>query len=527
MGAAPRGGRRATARAEAVTRSQRIALLVAALVAMRVAMPLVFLDPTWEYHRDELLYFAMSDHLAWQMQFPPLVPFVAKLSAMVFGDSVWAARVPAAIAGGFLTLAVLVLVRRLGGGRWAIVLAWLALAAAPVFVRPSVLFHPVVFDQLWATIAVGALILAATERTPRWWLVVGAAFGLGLLTKFAVLMYGAVVFVLALAHPTLREQLKTKWPWLAGAIAAVVGLPSLLGQIRYDWPFLRSLEALKAGQFEATSLSTTLSDQVLMLAGAFLLVLAGVAVAVRASDPYRDLRRPARLALGFVVGLLVLVLWQGGKEYYVAPAYPVLIAVGAIAVARLKYVAARAGLALVLAASAVMLRPMGIPTLAPDAMAAYSAKLGMGTTANWGEKLDLPQDYADMLGWRAQAEAMSRAYAALSPEDQAAVIIWGGNYGQAGALARYAARHGYPYPVSLSGDFHAWGLYGRKGTVILLLAGPEAADQLAQGFEQVQVVATLGNPRAVPEERNLRIFLARGPRMDLAMVWQQMGANWD
>src|SRR5690606_11491106 len=113
----------------------------------------------------------------------PFIALLARASSAVFGDSVLAARVPAALGGAALTGVVLLLLRRLGSGAWGLLLATLGLALAPVFLRSSLLFQPVIFDQLWATLADAALVLAAAEREPRWWLLVGAALGLGLLTK--------------------------------------------------------------------------------------------------------------------------------------------------------------------------------------------------------------------------------------------------------------------------------------------------------------------------------------------------------
>lgn len=496
---------------------------IAVLVLLRLALPLTLLDSTWEYHRDELLYFAMGDHLAWRMQFPLLVPAVAALSTALFGDAVWSARVPAAIAGAGLTLCVLLLVQRLGGGRRAMAWAWVALLAAPVFLRPSVLFQPVIFDQLWATIAVGALMLAAQERRPQWWILAGVGFGLGLLTKFSVLLYGVAAAVVAIAQPQLRRQLRTRWPWAALALALLCGIPALLGQMHFAWPFLKSLAALQAGQFAETSVGGTLSGQLFMLGSGVCVVAAGIWCAVgRQRAAWTD---AGRVAVGFLVVLLSLVLWQGGKEYYVAPAYPVLIGLGALVLASLRKALQRA-LAVVISVGALVLLPLGVPVLPPTQMARYAEWLGLGTDTNWGETLALPQDYADMLGWRAQAEAVSRAFAALSAADQAVAVVSASNYGEAGALARYAPRFGYPYPVSTSGDFHAWGLYGRSGEVAVLLEGPDALPELEKLFREVVQVDSLGDPRAVPEERDLRIYLARVPRVSIPERWWATGASW-
>lgn len=497
----------------------RVAAIVVTLIAARALLPLVLLDPSWEYHRDELLYFAMGDHVAWRMQFPPLIAVLAKLSTLVFGDSVWAARVPAALGGAAITATVLWLLHRLGAGLRAMLLAWLGLALAPVFLRSSLLFQPVVFDQLWATLAVAALMLAAVEDRPRWWLLVGAALGFGLLTKMSSLMYGAAVLAIALLHPRLRRQLATPWPWAAAAIALLLGLPTLLGQMHYAWPFLQQLDALKAGQFAHTSFVGTLLEQPLLLTPAALLVASSVFAGHR-------LRPAVVVAGGFATGLLALVLWQGGKAYYAAPAYPLLIGLGAMVVEESRRRWAVPAVAAAVIAIGAPLVPMGVPMLEPAAMAAYAARLGVGTTTNRGVELALPQDYADMLGWRAKAEAVARAYEALGEVERSKVVIVGANYGQAGALARYSPRFGYPYPISAAGDFHAWGPGDRSGEVLLMLAEPDARADLERLYGRVDEVAALTDPRTVPEERDVRIFVAREPCASLAEVWPSVGPNW-
>jgi 4-amino-4-deoxy-L-arabinose transferase-like glycosyltransferase len=502
-----------------VSERRRVVVFVIALIAARALLPLLLLDPSWEYHRDELLYFAMGDHLAWRMQFPPLIAVVAKMSTLAFGDSVWAARVPAALAGAATTGVVLLLMHRLGAGRRAMGFAWLGLVVAPVFLRSSVLFQPVVFDQLWATLAVAALVLAAVEERPRWWLLVGIALGLGLLTKMSSLMYGSAVLLVAVLHPRLRRQLATRWPWMAAVIALVAGAPTLLGQMHHAWPFLQQLDELKAGQFAHTSFLGTLAEQPLLLTPAALLVIAAAFARER-------LREAAVVAAGFAVGLLGLVLWQGGKAYYAAPAYPVLIGLGAIVIAQSRRRWLPPAVAVLMVVVGALLAPMGVPLLAPAAMADYATRLGVGTTTNRGVELALPQDYADMLGWRAKAEAVARAYASLDEAERSQAVILGGNYGQAGALARYSARLGYPYPISTAGDFHAWGPGDRSGAVLLVLAGPDARDDLEQVYGRVEEVAALADTRTVPEERDVRIFVARDPRVSLAEVWPTVGPNW-
>lgn len=495
--------------------------LIALLVVGRILIPLALVHPAWEFHRDELLYFAMGDHLAWRMQFPPFIALVARLGAEMFGDSIWAARVPAALGGGALTAVVLLLVHRLGGSRFALWIAWGALLASPVYVRPSVLLQPVVFDQLWAVTAVAALVMSAHESRPRWWIVVGAALGLGLLTKATAVMYGALVLLVTLAHPRLRPQLATQWPWVGAAMALLLGLPSLLGQMHFNWPFLAQLRVLESTQLAVTSWSATLGAQALMLGPALVLAAAGVWATRRS-----NLVTAAQVATAFAAALLATILWRGGKDYYAAPGYPVLIAVGAVWIGANFRPWARSAIALTTAGMAVIALPMGVPMLNAEAMAQYTGWLGVRQTTNRGRVLELPQDYADMFGWRELAAAVRGVLDELSVDEQHVTTIAAGNYGQAGALAMYRRRFQLSYPVSTAGDFHAWGSGSDSAEILLVVTGPDAREELEQLFGDVREVRRLLDPRRVPEEQDVRIWICRRPLRPLREVWPMIGPEW-
>ena len=420
--------------------------LVALIVAFRIALPLVTIDPTWEFHRDEFLYFAMGDHFhLFGMQFPPLIAALARISKAIFGDDVLAARAPAALAGAAVMGAMVVLAIRLGAGRWAVILIALASVAAPALLRTSVLFHPVVFDQLWCLLAVAGAVLAAAERNPRWWLLTGVALGLGALTKFSAAFYGVSLALPVLLIPELRRQLATRWPWLGAGLAALLATPSITGQVVNHWPFLGQMQSLRAQQLEHVAPLQFLLTQPLLLGAASVLVIAGLLAAIRGDVP-------ARVAGLFAVALVGLMLVMNGKAYYAAPGYPALIALGALELQRRGRVVKTAIPAFV-AVGAMVLLPMGIPVFAPEEMARYAHRIGVSAAirTNRSEVLTLPQDYADMLGWRRQAEAAARVWRTLTPAEQADGILAGSNYGEAGALAMYHQRLGLPYPVASTG----------------------------------------------------------------------------
>lgn len=503
---------------------RRLLWLIALLTVLRFALPLVTLHSSWEIHRDEFLYFAMGEHLdLFRMQFPPLIALVARASRAVFGESVWAARAPAAAAGALLTTVVLLLTRRLGGGRRAIVVAWLALLAAPLFVRTSVLMHPVVFDQLWASLAIASLTLAARERNPRWWLLVGTALGIGALTKFSIAFIGASVAVTAALIPTLRQQLLTRWPWFAVLIAGLLSIPSISGQIAHDWPFLQQMDALRRTQLDRVGAAEFLSGQLMMLAAASICVVAGVIAAVRGNSA----ERVPVVAAASMVGLM---LAAHGKPYYAGPAYPAVIAIGALAIERASAKRRLVGIAVpsLIAVGAAALWPVGVPSLAPARMIRYAAALGAAEAVktNQGVTLQLPQDFADMLGWRTLSDSVGAIVARLPADQRADLTVAGSNYGQAGALAFHHQRVGIPYPISTAGDFFAWGPGTASGNTVIVVGAPEDTSDLAKIFASVEQLQIIRNPDGVPEEQAVAIFRARAPRQSLASIWRTLGPNW-
>ena len=496
-------------------------LLLAALVLLRAAVPLLLIDSAWEFHRDEFLYFAMGDHFSlFRMQFPPLLPEVAHLGKLVFGDAVWAARVPAALAGATMLGVMLWLARRLGGGGWSAALLFIGSLAGPVLVRPTVLMHPVIFDQLWCAVALSGVLLAAHEDQPRWWLLAGLGLGLGALTKFSAAFYAGSLLVPVLLVPSLRRQLGTRWPWLGALVALVLALPSVAGQVAYHWPFLAQMRALGASQLERVTAAEFLSEQPLMLGAASVLVLAGILGAWRGGAA-------ARVALGFGAGLVGLMLVLHGKSYYAAPGYLMLLVTGALALERARRPLAWAGAGVMVLGGAVLL-PIGIPLIGPEPMARYAQRMGISAavTTNWGEVLPLPQDYADMLGWQAMAEAVGQVYDSLPPADRAQLVVGASNYGETGALAMYRSRYGYPYPISTAGDFHAWGWGENTGEVGIALGPADDQDDLEQLWTDVRAVRVIGDPRSVPEERRVTVFIMRGLRHPLREVWPRIGPEW-
>jgi hypothetical protein len=479
--------------------------------------------PGYGFHRDELLYLAMADHLEpLRMQFPPLIAILGWFAKALPLGLLSAIHLLAALAGTGILVATVAITRRLGGSREAQILAALAMLASPFLMRAGALFQPVVFEHLWWVIGALSFVVLLDGGHLRWWVVFGVAAGLGGLTKLSAPFFGVAMAVGVLASP-LRSHLRTPWPWLAVVAGALISSPSILGQLAWGWPFFEQARVLREGQLAQVTPAGFLTGQ-LLLAGAAapLLLIGGAALFV--SPPLRRF-----LPLGVTAGTaLALFLVTGGKEYYFGPMHPPLIAAGSVAAGRWFASRPRAwrGAVAWSVVGAVVLLPMGVPLLPPYAMARYSAALGVtrAVTTNVGEVLPLPQDYADMLGWREQVEAVARVYYALPREERDQVLVVGGNYGRAGALALYHQEFGLPYPVSRHGDFYGWGPGEGAPTVVIIVGG--TVSELSQFFGEVVEAGRVLLPMGVPEERDVAIHLCRFPTEPIRDLWKRLGPVW-
>src|SRR4029077_8036295 len=74
------------------------------------------------------------EHLAWgYVDQPPLIPFLARISRVVLGDSLRSIRFLPALASSVLVVQTAVLARELGGRRFALLLSAVTILIAPQF----------------------------------------------------------------------------------------------------------------------------------------------------------------------------------------------------------------------------------------------------------------------------------------------------------------------------------------------------------------------------------------------------------
>jgi hypothetical protein len=516
-------------------KKQHVAIMALAALAIGSLMlhAIVLAVTPFGIHRDEFLYFSMGNHLRlWHMDFPPAIAMLGALSQLLFGHTVAAARVFPALEGTLLIVLAALVARELGGGRFAQGLAAFAVLASPMFERAATLFQPVVLDQICWTLALFAIARVARVRADRGdtripWLAFGVAIGLGLLCKFSILFLCISVLAAVLLTP-MRRELLAPWPWVAVLVMLVLGSPSIVGQITLHFPVVAQMRDLNTTQLQHVTASEFVGAQLLNIGPAGILVAITGAAVMLAWNPLRTF---AAVSLSCILAFLLLLVLHG-KPYYIGPIYPALFAAGGVALERMEWsrvpraaAFTRWTVVALMAAYFIVTLPVALPILSVPASAEYAAHFagGVALRTDRGAFDTLPQDFADMLGWRAEAAELASLYHSLSPAEQGEAVIMTGNYGQAGAAEFYAREFDLPPVISPAGSFWFFGPGNRPGNVVITL-GIDASD-LQRNWNSVHQAVRLERPWSVPHERNLPIYVATGPQRTLKQIWPYLAGH--
>ena len=476
----------------------------------------LWVNGSYGYFRDELYFIVCGRHPAWgYTDQPPLTPFIAAASQAAF-HSLHGLRLVPALAGAGTVALTAYAARALGGGLYARWLAGLAVLAGGGLQLVGVILATDTLQPL-AWLAIALLIVKAERDEARGlWLAAGIIAGLAFLAKYTVAYYLASVAIGLLLTPE-RRLLAHSEPWAAAAIALAIASPNLVWQAENGWPFVLHTSVLAAEKNIPMSPGAFLAQEVLTLGPASAPVwIAGLA----AFAHWRPFARMRWVAISWGVMIALAVIGRG-RPYYVAPAYPLLMAGGAAALEAWLPRAARIALAAFVLIGGVATAPLFLPVLPVETFIAYERWLGIKPST--GEKLKLgalPQYYADMFGWPEIAEAVGKVYQALPPEDRRRAVFFGWNYGDAAAVDVFGARFGLPPAISGHENYFLWGPRGADGSVVLVFGGTR--DRLLNAFRSVEPVARVDNPLAMPEESGQTLWLCRDMLEPIEKVWQRL-----
>ncbi len=478
----------------------------------------VLTNARYSFFRDEFYYIACGQHLAWgYVDHPPLVAVLAKLARALFGDSLAGLRLMPALAGGVTVWLAGRMARELGGGPYAQGLAALGVMVAPVYLEGFTLFTMNAFDIVAWSLILWLAIRILAGGSPKGWLLLGAIAGVGLLNKHSVLFLLAGLFVGMLLTPA-RRHLRTRWPWLGGALALAIFAPHVVWQAQHGWPtleFMSNARRFKNAPIAPARFLTAQVMNLLPLTAPIWVAGLGWLMLGRGGRPHR--------ALGWAyLFILAVFIATQAKPYYLCPFYPLLLAAGGVAVDGLPrtrlMTGVRAAIPALWLALGGIAAPVVLPILPPARLERYLGRLHLREPLSERHRPPrLTQTFADQFGWEEMVAKVARAYQSLTPGERARCAIFASNYGEAGAIDFYGPRYGLPSAISGHNSYFLWGP-GTRPIDIVITVG-ETQEDVGKSFRSVVEVDRTRNEWCMPYEDDLPILIGRIPRAPLAELW--------
>jgi hypothetical protein len=472
------------------------------------------------FFRDELYYMDCGRHLAWgYVDQPPLIAFFAWFASHVIGHSIMALRLLPVLSGGAVVFLTGILARELGGDAFAQCLAAVSALFAPAFLAFDSFFSMNAFEPLFWVLCALLTVRIVSGASPRWWLAFGALAGIGLENKHTMLVFGFGLVAGLLLSGEAR-LFRSKWIWLGALIAFAIFLPNLIWEARHGWPqieVVRNAQLFKNIHISALDFA---GDQVAFMNPLALPVwLGGLAWLLFARDG-----RPFRFLGWCYLIVLAVFLFFDGKSYYVLPAYPLILAAGGVAIERFAQSEIRSWVRVALPATIVagglVMAPFGVPFLPINTFLRYEKIVPAGKIAKTerdAEPVKLPQLYADMFGWQNIATTVSHVYDSLPTSERVSCGILAGNYGEAGAIDYYGPALGLPAALSGHNSYYDWGPGRYTGSCMIIFG--ERSDRYIKLFSDVREAAVIKSAHAMPNERDIPVYLCHKPVAPLRELW--------
>ncbi len=477
-------------------------------IAAAMAVLHMLTNGRYGFHRDELQVLSNARHLSWGfVAVPPFTPAVERLSLAMFGVSLVGLRLFSVIAQFFVVVLAGSMARELGGGRLAQAASALAVALSGLPIFEGTEFQYSTFDLLWwVLIAYGTIRLLKSEDG-RWWLLIGAVTGLALETKYSICFYIAGILA-GLALTRARRWFASGWFWAGTALALAIFLPNLIWQAQHHFisvTFLQFIHKRDVGEGRAAGFwkYQWLLD---VNACAAPLWIAGLAAYFR-SERYR------MVGWMFVVPLAIFAASRA-RFYYIAPAYPMLVAMGAVVCERWSagwrpvwrrtawgvMLAGVVGYGLYLAAQIV-------PLAASGPLKEYA--------------LNHNGDLREEIGWHDLVRAVAGVRDGLTPQERANYGIVAENYGEEGALELFGPAYGLPAPMSLTNSAWYWSK-PKTPPQTFILVGSDGRG-LDKVFEACRIAGHNGNSEGVKNEESEYhpdIYVCSGLKLPWDGLWE-------
>ena len=487
-------------------------LILLGFIVAKFILQYCLISPEYELHRDEYLHLDQAHHLAWGYEsVPPFTSWISKI-ILWLGNSVFWIKFFPALFGALTLFIVWKAIEELEGSLFALLLGATCVLFSALL-RLNILYQPNSFDILsWTTFYFILIKYFKTENS-KWLFVAAMVFAMGFLNKYNV-VFLALGIIPAILVTKERKIFVQKKMYLAGFLALLFVTPNLFWQYQNHFPVVHHLKELADTQLVNIDRLGFLKSQLLFFIGAlFVIVLALYALLFY---------RPFKIYKSFfwtLIFTLAVFIYFKAKDYYAIGLYPIYIAFGAVFLGnQIKEGWKKYLQPIAIAIPLLFFIPIyniAFPNKSPEYIIAHSKPYKDFGQLHWedGKEHSLPQDFADMLGWKELALKVDHLYAQLPNKEKTLILC--DNYGQAGAINYYT--HQKIQAVSFNADYVNWfDLSTRYENLIRIKEshGRETELQETAPYFRTSIVAdSITNPNA--REFGTTIFVFIGAKIDI------------
>lgn len=485
--------------------------ILVGLIGLKFLLQFLLLNSAYDLQRDEYLHLDQANHLAWgYLSVPPFTSWTSYLIKLL-GNSVFWIKFFPALYGALTIFIVWKAIEELKGSLFALILGATCVLFSALL-RLNTLYQPNSFDVLsWTALYFILLKYINTDHSK--WLYAGASlFAIGFLNKYNLVFLLLGLFPALLLSKHRRLFLKSDL-YFALALSLAFILPNLVWQYNNNFPVIHHLKELAENQLIHVNRLDFLKNQLFFFTGSLIVLMASF-YALLFYKPFAQYRF---YFYSFLFTLIAFTYFKA-KDYYAIGLYPIYIAFGSVYLADIINGKWRTYLQPVLMAIPLLLfiplYQYAFPNNSPEYIVQHSDKFRQLGLLRWEDGKDhhLPQDFADMLGWKELALKVDSAF--LSIPGQANTLIVCDNYGQAGAINYYSQQN--LTAVSFSADYVNWFDLSKKYENLIRIKEAE------EGLAELQETAPFFNTSLLTDsitnqyarEYGARIFVFTGAKID-------------
>ena len=481
-------------------------------ILLKFILQYILISPEYELQRDEYLYLDQAHYLAWgYLSVPPVSSWISSIIYFL-GNSVFWVKFFPALFGSLTIVVVWKTIEELKGNLFALTLGATCVLFSALL-RLNTLYQPNSLDVLcWAAVYFFLIKYINTQKS-KWLYTLAVVFAIGFLNKYNI-VFLLIGLIPAILLTNQRKLLFKREVYLAMLLALVVILPNLVWQYTNNFPVIHHMEELSETQLVNVDRMEFLQSQILFFIGALPVIISGLWALLF----YRPFQKYQSFFWAFFFTLLVFMYFRA-KDYYAIGLYPIYIAFGAVFLADFLKAGWKQYLKpVVITIPIVLFIPMyqiAFPNKGPEWIVNHSDTYKEYGLLRWEDGTDhsIPQDYADMLGWKELARKVDAVYISLPNPDQTLVLC--DNYGQAGAINYYTRKH--IKAVSFNADYVNWfDLEPQYVNLIRIKNYKEKDDELIETtpyFDKAVVADSITNPYA--REFRTLIFAFTGAQVDV------------